>query len=113
MSDVTIQGILKIIRETMDDERFYQARFRGNSISGEYEPNTDELYEATKREAEEIEKTVGCVTTVIREDTTMMGLTDYEDIILYAILPRHIDVELFHQVIEQSRYRMLTELHSD
>lgn len=105
------QDIVEVFREALGEERLYFANFRAMHLPPEPEPNPDELLEVVEHEAKQIEKTVGCVTAVTKETAPGFGSKSYDDIKLYAILPRHVDIELFERVIEDARHRALTKTH--
>jgi len=94
------------LQEAVDDERVYHARFRTPSLT---DTDTDALAEAVEAEAERIEQTVGCVTFVDRMEVGRIGPTEPVDIMLYAILPRHVDTELFDRVVAEARHRAMTD----
>jgi hypothetical protein len=104
-------GLPHLLSEAMDDERLYHSRFRADSITSEFEPSPDELEEELRKEAKRIEDTVGCVTAVVRTKSGKLGMTQDYDIVLYAILPRSTDKELFEHIVQESRHRMLNRLH--
>jgi hypothetical protein len=100
-------GITTTVAEAIDDDRLYFARFRTPEMGVK---DTDALEESVRAEAEQIEKTVGCVTTVTRTEVGRIGPTDPVDIMLFVLLPRHVDTELFERVVEESRHRAINAL---
>ena len=103
---MTNDGLARMLQETIDDERLCFARFRTPAMTPD---DTDELASLVEREAERIEQTVGCVTFVDRVEVGRLGPTEPEDVMFYAILPRHTDRELFERIVEESRHRVMTE----
>ena len=97
-----------LVEDAVDDDRLYFARFR---TPGMNDTERDGLEKAVAREAEKIEQTVGCVTFVDRMDVGRIGPNEPVDIVLYAILPRHTDKELFDCVIAEARHRALERTH--
>jgi len=102
-----------LLRDAIDDERLYQARFRASDMGGTIEPPADVLQAHVEDEAERIERTVGCVTAVVQDERDKTMPSDYYTIILYAILPRHIDTGLFDRLISESRHRAMEAAHEE
>jgi hypothetical protein len=98
-------GIAHLIDEAIDDDRVYQYTFRAGE--GTMEPEAGVLYEALQEEAERIEQSVGCVTAVERDESEAFGPTSVVKIIVWAILPRHVDPRLFERVFDEARHRAL------
>ena len=94
-----------LLRETIDDERLYRQQFSASAVPGKHERDADALKAALEDEAEKIERTVGCVTAVVDYERGRMGPTDYRDIVLLALVPRHTDVDYFERVCEEAAYR--------
>jgi hypothetical protein len=97
----------------MDDERLHHMQFRATTVSGGMEPAANDLQPLIEQEAERIERTVGCVTTVNRQDNHNFEPSDIVVITLVAILPRHVDMELFSRAAEAARYRIMTAAHEE
>jgi hypothetical protein len=96
-----------LLRDAIGDERLYQARFSTPMMGDPTNvSDPDVLYEAVRDEAERIEQTVGCVTAVVQRDD---GFPHVEpEVILFAMLPRHTDRDLFHRVIDEAQHRIMT-----
>jgi len=103
---ITNDGLARMLQESIDETRLYHARFRTPRMTPD---DTDDLEALVEREAERIEQTVGCVTFVDRIEVGRVGPTEAEDVMFYAILPRHTDRELFKYVVEESRHRVMTD----
>jgi hypothetical protein len=103
-------ALLELLREAMTDDRMYRVRFRGDALGGKCRPNIDALETEVKKQAENIEKTVGCVTVVVRVPVDAFGPSEYEDVILFVLVPRHVDHDLITRVTEEARHRAMTNL---
>ena len=100
-------ALLELLRESMLDDRMYRVRFRGDALGGKCRPDVDGLEREVKQQAESIEKTIGCVTTVVRVPVDAFGPSEYEDIILFVLAPAHVDTDLMERVVEEARYRAM------
>jgi hypothetical protein len=110
MDAVKPKALPELFKEAVDDDRVYHSRFRATTSA--FEPSADEIEKELEKEAKRIEETAGCVTTVVRVQRGAVGMRDESDVVLYALLPRHTDKELFERVVEESRHRMMNRLHS-
>jgi hypothetical protein len=108
---MTDDPITELIAESIDDERLYHAQFSVDNAPGGLDPSADTLEAELRTEAERLEQTVGCVTTVVRTERGRVGPKDYYNLTLFAILPRHTDTELFDRVVDEARYRALDRAH--
>jgi len=99
----------KLIQESIDDDRMYHMKFPTQQIGTLAEPPTDMMVELLEDEAERLEQTVDCVTTVVSEDRARVGPQDYEQVVLFVLLSQHADVELVHRLLEEVRHRVMTE----
>jgi hypothetical protein len=104
------RGFEAILTDAIDEERIYHARFRGDTLGGKHDPDPDDLEERLTQAARDIEQTVGCVAIVTREEADMFGISEYEDVFLWVLVPRHVDKELVHRVIEEARHRVMTDV---
>jgi hypothetical protein len=100
-------GLAELLDGAIDDERLYQARFT-TPMMGDPSNVTDSdvLYDAVRDEAKRIEKTVGCVTAVVQRDDGFPHTT--AEVLLFALLPRHTDRDLFSRVIDEAQHRIMT-----
>jgi hypothetical protein len=108
---VTGGPLRELIADAIDDERIYRANVGADSTVGGLEPSADVLEDELRTAAERLERTVGCVTTVVRTERGRVGPADYYNITLFAILPRHTDKDLFDRVAEDARIRALERAH--
>lgn len=98
-----------MLREVVDDDRIYYIRFRTTGMGPD---ETDRLEEHVTEEAKRIEETVGCVTFVDRTKVSRLGPTEPEDVMLFGILPRRVDLDLFACIVEEAHRRALMKSKS-
>lgn len=108
---MTGDPLSELIADAIDDERIYRASFGTDSTIGGLDPSADVLEDELRTAAERLERTVGCVTTVVRTERGRVGPADYYDITLFAILQRHTDKDLFDRAAEDARIRALERAH--
>jgi len=100
-------GLAELLDGAIDDERLYQARFSTPMMGDPSNvSDPDVLYESVRDEAERIEETVGCVTAVVRRDDGFPHANP--EVMLFAMLPRHTDRDLFSRVIDEAQHRIMT-----
>lgn len=107
-------GLAELLDDAIDDERLYHARFSAPTMGDPSNvSDPDVLYETVVDEAERIEQTVGCVTAVVRRDDGFPSGPAAGDVILFAMLPRHTDRDLFTRVVDEAQHRIMTSQIED